>query len=248
MKLKGKVSIVTGGARGIGKKITEYLLKEGSTVYFFDIDDENGKKTQEEFSDQFGKENVYYFNVDITNENDVKNSMAKIVDEKGAVDILVNNAGITRDNLVLRMSLEDWKKVIEINLTGAFICTKNVIKSMIKSRQGKIINISSIVGLHGNAGQSNYSAAKAGLVGLTKSVAKELAGRNIQVNAIAPGYINTEMTRKLPGKVKEKLIDLIPSGRLGAVEDIAKVVVFLAGEESNYITGFVVNVDGGMGI
>ncbi len=248
MRLKDKISIVTGGARGIGKKITEYLLKEGSIVYFFDINDEEGKKTENEFANKFGKDNVYYFNVDITNEDNVKKSISRITDDRYSIDILVNNAGITKDNLILRMQLDDWKKVIEINLTGAFVCTKHVVKSMLKSRQGKIINISSIVGVHGNAGQCNYSASKAGLIGFTKSIAKELAGRNIQVNAIAPGYIDTEMTKKLSDKVRDKLIELIPSKKLGTVDDIAKVVLFLASKDSNYINGFVVNIDGGMGI
>jgi 3-oxoacyl-[acyl-carrier protein] reductase len=148
----------------------------------------------------------------------------------------------------MRMSLEDWKRVIEVNLTGAFICSKFVVKHMIKKRSGKIINISSIVGIHGNAGQCNYSASKAGLIGLTKSLAKEVASRNIMVNAVAPGYIETEMTEKLDEKIKEKLINTIPSGKMGSVSDIAKVVLFLASKESDYITGAVINIDGGMGI
>jgi len=178
----------------------------------------------------------------------VEEKIQEIINEREAVDILVNNAGITADNLILRMSLDDWKKVIDINLTGAFICSKYAVKHMVKRRSGRIINISSIVGVRGNAGQCNYSASKAGLIGLTKSLAREVASRNINVNAIAPGYIETEMTQKLGDKIKESLIGAIPSGKLGKPEDVAKAAVFLAGPDSEYITGTVISIDGGMGI
>lgn len=247
MRLKDRVAIITGGARGIGKKISQTFLKEGASVYIFDVNQEEGARTVGELQPAYdGK--VIFFKVDITDEKNVEQSIEKIIEAEGRIDILVNNAGITRDNLILRMSLEDWKKVIDINLTGAFICSKHTVKYMVKNRSGKIINISSIVGVHGNAGQSNYSASKAGIIGLTKTLARELAGRNILVNAIAPGYIETEMTEKLSDKIKEKLMEQIPIGRLGSVGDVAKTALFLASDDSNYITGTVINLDGGMGI
>lgn len=248
MKLKDKVAVVTGGARGIGREISGTFLKEGAVVYIFDVDRGQGDKTVREFKSVYGKNKINFLEVDITNEENVESSIEKIIGIEEGIDILVNNAGITRDNLILRMSLEDWQKVIDINLTGAFICSKYVVKNMVKKRSGKIINISSIVGVHGNAGQSNYSSSKAGIIGLTKTLARELAGRNILVNAIAPGYIETEMTERLSDKVKEKLMEQIPIRRLGSVKDVAKAVLFLASDDSNYITGTVISLDGGMGI
>ncbi len=248
MKLKDKVAVVTGGARGIGREISGTFLKEGAVVYIFDVDRGQGDKTVREFKSVYGKNKINFLEVDITNEENVESSIEKIIGIEEGIDILVNNAGITRDNLILRMSLEDWQKVIDINLTGAFICSKYVVKNMVKKRSGKIINISSIVGVHGNAGQSNYSSSKAGIIGLTKTLARELAGRNILVNTIAPGYIETEMTERLSDKVKEKLMEQIPIRRLGSVKDVAKTVLFLASDDSNYITGTVISLDGGMGI
>jgi len=248
VKLKDKVAVVTGGARGIGREISGTFLKEGAVVYIFDVDRGQGDKTVREFKSVYGKNKINFLEVDITNEENVESSIEKIIGIEEGIDILVNNAGITRDNLILRMSLEDWQKVIDINLTGAFICSKYIVKNMVKKRSGKIINISSIVGVHGNAGQSNYSSSKAGIIGLTKTLARELAGRNILVNAIAPGYIETEMTEKLSDKVKEKLMEQIPTRRLGSVKDVAKTVLFLASDDSNYITGTVISLDGGMGI
>jgi 3-oxoacyl-[acyl-carrier protein] reductase len=248
MRLKDRVAIVTGGARGIGKKICQTFLEEGASIYIFDVDQEEGKRTMSEFRSAYKDGRVNFFRVDITDEKSVEQAVKKVIEAESKIDILVNNAGITRDNLILRMSLEDWKKVIDINLTGAFICSKHTVRYMIKNRRGKIINISSIVGVHGNAGQSNYSSSKAGIIGLTKTLARELAGRNILVNAIAPGYIETEMTDKLSERIKEKLMEQIPTGRLGSVDDVAKTALFLASDDSNYITGTVINLDGGMGI
>jgi len=248
VKLKDKVAVVTGGARGIGREISGTFLKEGAVVYIFDVDRGQGDKTVREFKSVYGKNKINFLEVDITNEENVESSIEKIIGIEEGIDILVNNAGITRDNLILRMSLEDWQKVIDINLTGAFICSKYIVKNMVKKRSGKIINISSIVGVHGNAGQSNYSSSKAGIIGLTKTLARELAGRNILVNTIAPGYIETEMTERLSDKVKEKLMEQIPIRRLGSVKDVAKTVLFLASDDSNYITGTVISLDGGMGI
>jgi 3-oxoacyl-[acyl-carrier protein] reductase len=241
MRLKDKIAVVTGGARGIGKKICQTFLTEGASVYIFDVNQEEGEKTVRQFQSAYRGSRVIFLKVDITDEASVDKATGEIIEAEGKIDILVNNAGITRDNLILRMSLEDWKKVIDINLTGAFICSKHIARYMIKNRSGKIINISSIVGVHGNAGQSNYSSSKAGIIGLTKTLARELAGRNI-------GYIETEMTEKLSDRIKEKLMEQIPTGRLGSVDDVAKTVLFLASDDSNYITGTVINLDGGMGI
>jgi len=248
MKLKEKICIVTGGARGIGKEICNYFLKEGAIVCFFDLNEMEALKTLQEFSAKFGEEKAYFFNVDVTNEQSVENSIEDIIGKFKVIDVLVNNAGITSDNLILRMSIKEWKRVIDINLTGTFICSKYVSKYMLKQKSGKIINMSSVIGIRGNVGQCNYSASKAGVIGLTKSLAREFASRNINVNAIAPGYIETEMTQKIDEKYKEKIISMIPSGKLGTVEDVAKVAVFLASSDSDYITGTVINLDGGMGI
>jgi 3-oxoacyl-[acyl-carrier protein] reductase len=248
MRLEGKTALVTGGARGIGKTICKRFLDEGASISFFDINSEEGISTAEAFNKEYGEEKASFYKVDITDEKDVEDTVNSIISRREKIDILVNNAGITMDNLVLRMSISDWRKVIDINLTGAFICSKSVIKHMVKARSGNIVNISSIVGVHGNAGQANYSASKAGLIGLTRTLARELASRNIRVNAVAPGYIETEMTGKLPDKIKEKLLGQIPAGKLGSVGDVADSVLFLASRESSYITGIVLGVDGGMGI
>jgi 3-oxoacyl-[acyl-carrier protein] reductase len=248
MRLEGKTALVTGGARGIGKTICKRFLDEGASISIFDINSEEGISTAEAFNKEYGEEKASFYKVDITDEKDVEDTVNSIISRREKIDILVNNAGITMDNLVLRMSISDWRKVIDINLTGAFICSKSVIKHMVKARSGNIVNISSIVGVHGNAGQANYSASKAGLIGLTRTLARELASRNIRVNAVAPGYIETEMTGKLPDKIKEKLLGQIPAGKLGSVGDVADSVLFLASRESSYITGIVLGVDGGMGI
>ena len=247
-KLEGKICIVTGGAAGIGKKISNAILDNGATVCIFDVNEESGLKAINELKALNKGKKAEFFKVDVADENQAASAIDSIAEKYGSIDVLVNNAGITLDNLIMRMSIEDWKKVIDINLTGAFICSKHTLKHMIKKRSGRIINISSIVGVKGNAGQCNYSASKAGLIGLTKSLAREVASRNINVNAIAPGYIETEMTAKLDEKVKEKLLASIPSGKLGTPEDVASAVLYLAGPDSEYITGTVLSIDGGMGI
>jgi 3-oxoacyl-[acyl-carrier protein] reductase len=248
MKLKNKVSVITGGADGIGKKISEKFLNEGSIVYIFDVNATAANSTVEEFAEKFGKNRIFFKQVNVADEEVVEAAIGDIIKSHSKIDILVNNAGITADNLIMRLSLSDWQKVIDINLTGAFLCSKYIVKNMVKNKSGKIINIASIVGVRGNAGQCNYSASKAGLIGLTKSLAREVASRNIMVNAIAPGYISTKMTEKLGDNIKKKLLDSIPAGKLGNPEDVAKTVLFLASEDSDYITGTVLNLDGGMGI
>ncbi|MCK5076184.1 MAG: 3-oxoacyl-[acyl-carrier-protein] reductase [Calditrichia bacterium] len=242
--LKEKVAIVTGSARGIGRAIAQKLAENGAKVVICDIDAETTGKV----ADEFNANGFIAIGVaaDVSKLEDSKDLIKKAVEEWGRVDILVNNAGITRDNLLALMKEEEWDSVMSVNLRGPFNCVKSVSRQMMKQRYGKIINISSVVGVTGNAGQSNYSASKAGLIGFTKSIAKELSGRNILCNAIAPGFIETAMTDKLSDKVKEDLMRNIPLKKLGQGEDIANTVLFLSSDLSNYITGQVINVDGGM--
>jgi len=241
--LEGRVSIITGGARGIGKAIAMELGDAGSDIVIFDVLDE-GVDTAREIEKKGRKAGFY--KVDITDLDAVNSVVEKVLEEFGRIDILVNNAGITRDTLLMRMEESDFDLVIKVNLKGTFNCTKAVLKPMMKARWGRIINISSIIGLMGNAGQANYAASKAGIIGFTKSVAKELGKRNITVNAIAPGFIRTPMTEKLSEEVKESYFKLIPLGRFGEPEDVAKVVRFLASDDAGYITGQVIQVDGGL--
>ncbi|MCX7909152.1 MAG: 3-oxoacyl-[acyl-carrier-protein] reductase [Ignavibacteria bacterium] len=244
VRFKDKIVVVTGGCRGIGKAIVEAFLNEGAFVYAWDY------KLPEEgevfIEDELLRQRVRTIQVDVSLFDSVNNAAQKVLEESGKVDILVNNAGITRDNLLLRMSESDWDAVINTNLRGAFLCTKALLRPMMNQRWGRIINISSIVGEIGNAGQANYSASKAGLIGFTKSLAKELASRNILVNAIAPGYVRTNMTDKLTPEQKEMFLKNIPLHREAEPEDIAKVVLFLASDDASYITGQVINVDGGL--
>jgi 3-oxoacyl-[acyl-carrier protein] reductase len=242
--LEGKTAVVTGGCRGIGKAIVERFLNDGATVFALDY---NIPSSDEKFiEDDALAENVTVVQVDVTDEESVNNAFKQVIDKTGRVDILVNNAGITRDTLLMRMSPADWDAVINTNLKGAFLCVKAVTRQMMSQREGRIINMGSVVGVMGNAGQANYSASKAGLIGFTKSVAKEFGSRNILVNLIAPGYVITPMTEKLTEDQRKSFIDIIPLKRGATPEDIANVAAFLAGPDSSYITGQVIHVDGGM--
>jgi 3-oxoacyl-[acyl-carrier protein] reductase len=243
LRLKGSVAFVTGGAQGIGKAICIVLAKEGADVIVSDINIASAEATAKEVSSLGVKAAAMKTNVADTKEFEA--SLKDAASQFGKIDILVNNAGITRDGLIMRMKEEDWDLVIDVDLKSVFNGIKAVSPIMMKQRSGKIINIASIVGEMGNAGQANYSAAKGGVIALTKTAARELASRGITVNAIAPGFIDTEMTKKLPDDIKDKLKAQIPMGTLGQVEDVAKAVVFLA-SDADYITGQVINVNGGM--
>jgi len=244
MRLENKIALITGGARGIGRAIALCFVKEGADIVIWDVNIQEAEKTCQDIEALGSK--AFAQAVDVTDYEKVEEATNKILDKYGKVDILVNNAGITKDNLLLRMSEADWDAVINVNLKGTFNCTKAVSKLMIKQRYGKIINIASIIGIIGNAGQANYAASKAGIIALTKTTAKELASRNINVNAVAPGFIQTEMTAKLPQGLKEKMRGAIPAGRFGSPDDVAGVCLFLASEEAGYITGQTIVVDGGM--
>lgn len=243
MRLVREVAIVTGAARGIGKAIALALVAEGASVVISDISDDV-HKTAEEIRSSGGQAVSLVGNV--TKMPDCEALVAEALKTFGKLDLLVNNAGITKDNLLVRMAEEDWDAVLNINLKGAFLCTKAAIKPMMKQRSGTIINMASVIGLMGNAGQANYAASKGGLIAFTKTMAKELGSRNIRVNAIAPGFIESKMTEALSEEAREKLINLIPLGTLGKPEYVAAAVVFLASPAACYITGHVLNVDGGM--
>ena len=243
-RLEGKVALVTGGARGIGKAISARLAAEGAKLAIVDIMLDVAQATADEFVAQGVEAKAYAANVAAF--ADAEATVAAVVKDFGSLDILVNNAGITRDTLMLRMTEEDFDKVIAVNLKGTFNFTKASIRPMMKARAGKIINIASVVGRMGNVGQANYAASKAGVIGLTKTVAKEFASRNIQANAVAPGYIVTDMTGKLSEEAREAFMQVIPMKRGGTPEDVANVVYFLASPDSDYVTGQVINIDGGM--
>ena len=245
MRLENKVTMITGAARGIGKEIAVLFAKEGSDLAICDVNEEILAATKSEIEASTGRK-VLAEKIDVTSTENVAGFVKKILDNFDSLDILVNNAGITKDNLLLRMSEQDWDAVLDVNLKGAFNCIKAVTRPMMKKRGGKIVNIASIIGIMGNAGQANYSASKGGLIALTKTVAKELGSRNINVNAIAPGFIQTDMTDKLTEEAREKLMGFIPLGKLGNAEDVAKLALFLASDDSAYVTGQVVQVDGGM--
>jgi len=244
MKLSGKVALVTGGGRGIGREIAIALARCGADIAISDIDQDSADKTAGEIV-ALGRRAVG-LKADVSNSEEVEAMFHALMEAFGRLDILVNNAGITRDGLMVRMKDEAWRLVLKINLDGAFYCSRAAAKIMMKQRSGRIVNITSIVGVQGNAGQVNYSASKAGLIGLTKSSARELALRGITVNAIAPGFIDTAMTQALSEKVREALLDQVPLGRLGTSADIASAVSFLVSPGAGYITGQVLHVNGGM--
>lgn len=245
--LKDKIAIITGGSRGIGKEIAIELANEGAHVIINYSGNEKAAMEVLEIIKSRGKSGEIY-KCNIGNFEEVKLFIEKIIEKHSKIDILVNNAGITKDNLLLKMTEEDFDQVIDINLKGAFNTVKNSVRYMLKKRSGKIINITSVSGITGNPGQANYSAAKAGLIGLTKTLAKELASRGITVNAVAPGFIKTDMTDSLADSFKEKIVETIPLKRFGEPSDIAGMVVFLASDKGNYITGQVIQVDGGIAI
>jgi 3-oxoacyl-[acyl-carrier protein] reductase len=244
MKFKDEVVFITGGAQGIGREIARSFADHGARIVIGDIKEGPLKDTVEELR-QKGAEAEGYI-LDVSDLRSCEGVTKKAIDKFGRIDILVNNAGITRDNLLLRMSEEEFDRVIQINLKGTFNCTKIVSRFMMKQRFGRIINIASVIGLIGNAGQVNYAASKAGIIGVTKSVAKELGSRNVTVNAIAPGFIKTEMTDVLPEEVKAKMLESIPLKRPGTAKDVADAALFLASDYASYITGQVLVVDGGM--
>jgi 3-oxoacyl-[acyl-carrier protein] reductase len=245
MKLEGQVAVVTGGAQGIGRAIAEVLAKEGAKIVISDINAASAQKTAEEIAEKFKIEAISAAG-NVALYSDCEKIIQQTLDKFSKINILINNAGITKDNLILRMSDVEWDSVIAVNLKGVFNCTKAASKVMIKQRSGRIVNIASVVGLMGNAGQANYSASKGGVIALTKTCAREFSSRNILVNAIAPGFIRTAMTDALNDESRKKLSDQIPLGRLGEAEDVAKVALFLCSDDSSYITGEVISVNGGM--
>lgn len=262
MDLRGKTAVVTGGSRGIGRAICAELAGHGANVVLCYA---AGAAAAEETAELCEKSRAAYdasvngqedagqkkalaVRCDVSDALEVKNLMDTAVKAFGRIDILVNNAGITRDNLLMKMKEEEFDAVLDTNLKGSFLCMKEVSRIMMKQRYGRVINLSSVVGLHGNAGQINYAASKAGVIGMTKSIAKELGSRGITVNAVAPGFIETDMTAKLSEEMRKKITAEIPAGRIGAADDVAKAVLFLAGDMAGYITGQVLCVDGGMGM
>lgn len=245
MRLKGKTAVITGSAQGIGRAIAEKFAKEGANVVISDINAEASQKTADEIKAKFGVETAAVA-CNVAKLEECENLVKTSLDKFSQIDILINNAGITKDNLVLRMTEAEWDAVIAVNLKGVFNCTKAACKPMFKQRQGRIINIASVVGQMGNAGQINYSATKGGVIAMTKTCAREFASRNILVNAIAPGFIRTAMTDVLSDEAKKALTDMIPLSRLGEAEDIANAALFFASDESSYITGHILSVNGGM--
>ncbi len=244
MNFKGKISVVTGASQGIGEAIAVELSRRGAEVILVDIQEEKLEDVARRIRDNKG--NAYTFCADVSRMEQVKEIVEKIIQDHQKVDYLINNAGITRDRLLMRMNEEEWDAVLAVNLKGVFNFSKTVIRNMINNRHGRIVNISSVVGQIGNPGQCNYSASKAGVIGFTKSLAREVASRGITVNAIAPGYIDTPMTKDLSESVKKAFIDLIPAKRFGTVEEIARVAKFLLSDEASYITGQVISVNGGL--
>lgn len=245
LNLKGKTAIITGSSRGIGRAIAESLAKEGANVVVTATTQDKADSVASEIKSKYGVEALGFAH-DVKSSSSCKDIVSKVVEKFNSIDILVNNAGITRDKLVMQMDDEDWSSVVDTNLSGAFYMAREVSRIMLKARSGKIINISSVIGKMGNAGQANYASAKAGLIGMTKSMAKEFAARGVCVNAIAPGFIQTDMTDVLSEDVVKNIMGAIPLKKLGSVADIANMILFLSSDISNYITGEVIAVDGGM--
>lgn len=244
MRLKDKVAIITGGAKGIGKETALVFAREGARVVIADLDERSGEQTLTEIQNSGGK--AIFFKVDITKRQNVEEMVQKTLQEFHRLDILINNAGITADALLTRMTDEQWEKVINVNLKGVYLCAQVVAPVMIEQGSGVIINASSVVGVYGNIGQTNYSATKAGVIGMTKTWAKELGRKGIRVNAVAPGFIMTEMTAKVPENVLKLMVEKTPLGRLGKPADVAATYLFLASDEAAYINGQVIGVDGGL--
>ena len=244
MDLKDQIVLVTGGARGIGKAIAENFAKKGAHLVIADISLSSAEDTAKEIAATGVK--TLALSLDVSKAGDVTAAFADIIKEFGRIDVVINNAGITKDGLLLRMKEEDWDAVININLKGVFLCSKEAVKLMVKQRYGRIVNIASVVAFIGNPGQANYSASKAGIVGLTRTIAAEYASRGITVNAVAPGFIATAMTEALPDNIRQEMLKSIPVGTFGSVDDVANAVAFLASPDNGYITGQVIHVNGGM--
>lgn len=244
MDFKGQVAIVTGSARGIGKAIAEGLAKKGADIVIADVVQDEAKETADEIAKNGVK--ATGFRLDVSRSGEVIKAFDDVIKEFGRLDILVNNAGIARDSLLLRMKEEDWDSVIDVNLKGVFLCSREAVKIMARQRYGRIVNVSSVVAFTGNPGQTNYSASKAGIIGLTKTIAKEYASRGITSNAVAPGFITTAMTDSLPDNIKEEMKKSIPMSRFGTSDDVANAVIFLSSQQSGYITGQVIHINGGM--
>ncbi|OPX17754.1 3-oxoacyl-[acyl-carrier-protein] reductase [candidate division WOR-3 bacterium 4484_100] len=241
MRIEEEVALITGGASGIGAAIARMFAQAGAQVALVDIDADAGVNTAQEIG-----EHARFYKLDISSPQEVEDVVNRVLNDFKRIDILVNNAGITNDKLLIRMSTQDWEDVLKVNLTGTFLVTRAVARIMLKQHYGRIINIASVIGLIGNAGQANYAASKAGIIGFTKSCAKEFARRNVTVNAIAPGFIQTRMTDKLPEEIKANYLQLIPLNRFGTPQDVANLALFLASEQASYITGQVIALDGGM--
>ncbi|MFA5161108.1 MAG: 3-oxoacyl-[acyl-carrier-protein] reductase [Elusimicrobiales bacterium] len=244
MTLSGKTAVITGGGRGIGLAIARAMAAQGANIVLCDVDEQSAKRSAQELADRYEVKTLG-LRADVSRATDC-DAVIKAAAGIGGPDILVNNAGITRDNLAVRMSEADWDAVLDINLKGAFLMSRAALKIMMRSRSGRIINISSAAGQMGNAGQANYSSAKAGLIGLTKSMAREFASRNVLVNAVAPGFVDTQMAHALPEDVKTKMLSVIPLGRFASPEDVAAAALFLAGDGAAYITGQTIAVNGGL--